>query len=276
MNTVDRSLRKLISMAQHAFTVAPRTELHQTIGCDELYIDLLVRSVSNTIYGDGCTMGDEVTQYDPNARRDGMDWPAQAHTMIGLKRLDNVRHLCCDSIRNNVPGDFIEAGVWRGGACILMRGILAAYGSVDRCVYVADSFEGLPKPSPDLYPADEGDNHYRHKQLAVSIDEVKENFSRYGLLDDQVSFLRGWFKDTLPTIRDRKFAVIRLDGDMYESTMDGLRNLYDLLSPGGFVIVDDYGAVPACRLAVDQFRADLDIKDEIHKIDWTGIWWQKK
>ena len=94
-------------------------------------------------------------------------------------------------------------------------------------------------------------------------------------MDDQVCFLKGWFKDTLPTAPIEKLAILRLDGDMYESTMDGLRSLYHKLSPGGFLIVDDYGAVDACREAVCDFRNEHGIDDEIVKIDWGGVYWQK-
>ena len=104
---------------------------------------------------------------------------------------------------------------------------------------------------------------------------MKENFRRYGLLDDRVRFLQGWFKDTLPTVRDRRWAVIRLDGDMYESTMDALINLYDNLSPGGFAIIDDYGCIPACKQAVEDFRVARGITDPIQTIDWTGVYWRK-
>lgn len=80
-----------------------------------------------------------------------------------------------------------------------------------------------------------------------SLEEVQENFRRYNLLDDQVQFLKGWFCDTLPTAPIEKLAVLRLDGDLYESIMDGLNALYDKVSPGGFIIVDDYGDFEPCR-----------------------------
>ncbi len=105
---------------------------------------------------------------------------------------------------------------------------------------------------------------------------MKQNFRRYGLLDDQVRFLKGWFRDTLPTVRDREWALIRLDGDMYESTIDGLTNLYPGLAPRGFVIVDDYSSVDACRQAVHDFRkAHESIDDPLVDVDWTGVYWRR-
>jgi O-methyltransferase len=157
----------------------------------------------------------------------------------------------------------------------LMRGVLKAYGDTERTVWVADSFEGLPQPDPERYPADAGDRLWTWPQLAVSVDQVKGNFERYGLLDDRVRFLVGWFKDTLPAAPIERLAVLRLDGDLYESTMDGLRALYHKVSPGGFVIVDDYGAMPGCREAVEDFRTEAGITEPIEQIDWTGVFWRR-
>jgi hypothetical protein len=214
-------------------------------------------------------------RFDPVVRSEGMDWPTEAETMIGLKRLDNLQ--CCIEavIHDQIPGDFIETGVWRGGACIFMNAMLNVYGDHARKVWVADSFEGLPKPD-GRYHQDEGDKFWTFSHtLAVSLDEVKTNFSRYGVLDQRVHFLKGWFKDTLPTAPIEKLAILRLDGDMYSSTFDALKILYPKLSRGGFVIVDDYGAVEACRKAVTDFRESNDINDSILPIDWTGICWRK-
>ena len=204
----------------------------------------------------------------------GTFWPARAHSMIGRKRMDNLQSCVESVIRNGVPGDMIETGVWRGGACIFMRAILAAYGETGRQVWVADSFQGLPPPSPDKYADDRDDMHHTMNGLAVSLEEVQANFRRYGLLDPSVRFLKGWFKDTLPTAPIERLAVIRLDGDMYESTIQALEALYDKLSPGGFVIVDDYSLQP-CARAVHDFRAARSITDPIVDIDGSASYWQR-
>lgn len=213
--------------------------------------------------------------YTRQQREDGMIWPMRADTMIGLKRLDNIQ-FCVESVlRNSIDGDLIETGVWRGGATIFMRAILATYRVTDRRVFVADSFEGLPKPDEAKYPQDEGDKHYKHQFLVVSKEQVEANFSKYGLLDEQVVFLKGWFKDTLPTAPIEKLAVMRLDGDTYGSTMDALNNLYPKLSKGGFCIVDDY-ALKRCKQAIDDFRAKYNIKSSLVKIDQMSVFWQKE
>jgi O-methyltransferase len=210
-------------------------------------------------------------------RFEGKDWPLpkSALTAIGMIGLDNLQFCVEDVLRRQVPGDLIETGAWRGGASIFMRSILKAHDVRDRKVYVADSFEGLPKPNVERYPADAGDNHHTFDFLAVSLDEVKENFSRYGLLDDQVCFVKGWFRDTLPTLRDKMWALLRLDGDMYESTWDGLVNLYPNLSVGGYIIVDDYGAVKGCRAAVEDYRRANHIAEPIYAVDSGRAFWQK-
>ncbi len=100
---------------------------------------------------------------------------------------------------------------------------------------------------------------------------MRANFERYDLLDDQVVFLKGWFRDTLPGLADRTFSVIRLDGDLYESTMDALVNLYPRLSPGGWLIVDDFH-IPACVQAVTEYRAANGISAQLHRVNWAAAW----
>jgi O-methyltransferase len=216
------------------------------------------------------------TSYNSAWRTIGADWPADAETMIGMERLNNVEFCVEDALAKNVPGDFIETGVWRGGTCILMRAILKVYGVTDRTVWAADSFEGLPKPD-GRYAQDAGDTFHKFKEsLGISLEEVQANFERYGMLDDNVQFLKGWFKDTLPVAPITSLAVLRLDGDMYASTMDALNNLYAKVSVGGYTIVDDYGAVPTCKQAVDDFRTQHNIVEPIQSVDWSGIFWKKE
>jgi len=158
-----------------------------------------------------------------------------------------------------------------------MRAILKAYGVTDRTVWVADSFQGLPKPDAETYPQDAGDLHWTHQQLAIPVEQVRANFARYSLLDDQVQFLVGWFRDTLPAAPIDKLAVLRLDGDMYESTVDAMNALYPKLSIGGYLIVDDYKNrnTKGCKAAIDDYRAAHGIEDPIQEIDWTGVYWQR-
>jgi O-methyltransferase len=194
--------------------------------------------------------------------------------MIGRKRLRNIVD-CLDVIRcENIAGDWIETGVWRGGAVVLMRGYAEIY-QMERTVWAADSFEGLPKPtaaqdkdydfSADVVPV-----------LAISEEEVRNLFKKYNLYDpEKVVFLKGWFKDTLEDAAIDEIGLLRIDGDLYESTMDSLRALYDRVVPGGFLIVDDYGDFEPCRSAVEEFRSARGIVAPLQKIDWTGVYWRK-
>ena len=240
------------------------------------YLDMLIKVICGSVYRDSSTLRGEVKAYDPETREFGWDWPTRAHSMIGMKRLQNVRLLAESVLGNAVPGDFIETGVWRGGASILMRAVLHIYGARDRRVFVADSFEGLPPPDVEAYPADAGSSFHEYAELAVPLEEVQANFAAYDLLDEQVVFLKGWFKDTLPGIQAERLALIRLDGDMYESTMDGLVHLYDKLSVGGYVIVDDYHVVPQCKQAVRDFCAARRFSPVMEEIDGVGTYWKKQ
>lgn len=87
--------------------------------------------------------------------------------------------------------------------------------------------------------------------------------------------MQGWFKDTLPAAPIERLALLRLDGDLYESTMDGLSNLYHKVSAGGFVIIDDFNALPQCKRAVMDFRQENDIHDEIIAINGMSAYWKK-
>lgn len=252
----------------------------------QLYLDLVKRAVLNQIYQDRDVFriapdtgtgyrGTEVFDHDAEARALGNGWPMQAHSMIGVKRLDNIQECVSTILADGVPGDLIETGVWRGGACIFMRAMLAAHEVTDRKVWVADSFEGMPVPDGDSYPADEGwDLTRANTVLGVPEEHVRDHFDRYGLLDGQVEFLKGWFRDTLPAAPIDRLAYLRLDGDLYESTMDALVHLYPKLSPGGFVTIDDYALEP-CKLAVEDYRTKFGIDDEIVEIDWSGVYWRK-
>jgi O-methyltransferase len=283
----------------------PSTETHSDVA-QELYLDLLKRTLTgalaednDSILGGVRTAGSPVfwktaadylgktvsrlgfelaykKPYDPELRANGRDWPARADSMIGLRRMDNIQHCVTTVVKEGVPGDLIETGVWRGGATIFMRGVLKAYGDSSRKVWVADSFEGLPAPDTARFPADEGDRFHKWGGLSVGVQQVKHNFERYGLLDDQVEFLVGWFKDTLATAPIDQLAVMRLDGDLYESTWQAIEALYPKLSPGGFCIVDDYGALPEqCARAIHDYRRAHEITDEIVDIDGFGAYWRK-
>ncbi len=237
------------------------------------YLNLLEASLTGMLFEDTPFDLWSGGKFDPTKRLLGQDWPSLSFSMIGSVRMRNLRYACETVLLDGIQGDFIETGVWRGGACILMRGILEAYGDDIRRVFVADSFAGLPSPDTENFPADAGDQHHTYSQLQVSRAEVENNFRRFGLLDERVFVLEGWFKDTLPSAPIDQLAVLRLDGDMYESTIEALEALYHKVSYGGFVIVDDYVLTP-CAKAVNDFRERYGVTSPILPIDGTGTYWR--
>ena len=252
----------------------PRLWRRRRSAATELYLDLLKRCLTRVGFEDESVDPETRARVpvDQERRLEGRDWPVHAETMIGMRRLDQLQAAVEAVLAERVPGDLVETGVWRGGASILMRGVLAAHGDISRTVWVCDSFEGLPPPGG--HPADEGFDLSGVPELAVSLEKVRANFDRYGLLDEQVRFLPGWFRDTLADAPIDRVAVLRLDGDMYESTIVALEALYPKVSRGGFVIVDDY-ALPMCAQAVDDYRRDHGVTDPLVRVDWTGVHWRR-
>jgi hypothetical protein len=246
----------------------------------ELYLNLLKRTLTNTIF-----------TTEPDTETDTLRYVGAAIThyqqssavsMLPLARMDNLQMCILDVVEHGIQGDLIETGVWRGGATIFMRAALKVLNVTDRVVWVADSFEGLPEPDAGKYPLEAKafksaamTKHYKH--LAVGLEEVERNFAAYGVLDDKVKFLKGWFKDTLPSAPIEQLAIMRLDGDYYESTRDALVNLYDKLSVGGYVIIDDYGedTWTYCRKAVEEFRSERGIVDPLVRVDKPCAFWRK-
>jgi O-methyltransferase len=239
------------------------------------YLDLMESVLIGTASEDPPLPAFGQQQFDPNIRQRGLDWPSHALSMIGAARMRNFRVLLEQVICGGIAGDIVETGVWRGGASILARAVLAAYGVKDRKVILCDSFEGLPPPDPRQYPADEGATFHEYAELAVSEEEVRRNFEKFGLFDDQVVPLKGWFKATMAHVPSNRIAILRLDGDLYESTIIPLKHLFDKVPAGGFIIVDDYECVPACKLAVDDFLVERALKPDIRHIDGVGVFFQK-
>lgn len=192
-------------------------------------------------------------------------------TMISYNRLTNLEQLIYSVVFDSIPGDIIETGVWRGGACIFISKLLTQLKS-DKRVFVADSFEGLPAPD-DKYIYDKGDYHYKIDFLSVSLETVEASFIKHKCEDNYI-FVKGWFKDSLHLLNN-KFSIIRLDGDMYESTIQALEALYPKLSIGGYCIIDDYKGVYQCPFAVEDYRKEHQITDKLIDIDNTAVYWQK-
>ena len=255
----------------------------------DLYLDLLKRSVGDFIYDTDKNQAEnlkrnQLTYVDlrtgqkhyirsyEEMKENGLTSSNTAFTIIGMKRLNHLQEAVETILKEDIPGDFIETGVLRGGACIFMRGVLKAYTCTDRRVWVADSFAGFPEEGLLAWGIEDP---AAFNTLAASLETVKENFSRYQLLDDQVRFLSGWFKDTLPSAPIEQLALIRLDGDMYSSTMESISALYPKLSSGGYLIVDDYYAFKECRQAIRDYRKEHGIIEPIERVDPVCVYWRK-
>jgi hypothetical protein len=212
---------------------------------------------------EGHVMSRQLSGDQLRLRAAGMDWPLHGLTMLGLRRLDDLQACVESVVADSVAGDFIEAGSWRGGASLFMRAVLDTLDGPQRRVWVADSFQGFPRPeggadhgydlSADLAGVD---------FLAVPLEEVKAAFARFGC-EQGVEFVPGFFQDTLPGLKGRTWSIIRLDGDTYDSIRVALDSLYAGLARGGYVIVDDYLSLDQCREAVEDFRRERGISEPI-------------
>jgi hypothetical protein len=227
----------------------------------------------------------DVREDDPDAfaelvrcKQDGQNFRGavtrDAHTMIGLRRLENIEWCATQVFADSVEGDFLEAGVCQGGAAVFLRALQEAYDEGHRRTWVADSFEGLPPPRDEI-DAGLDFTEARMPWLAASLSSVQETFRAYELLSDQVRFVPGWFAESLPGCEVETIALLRVDADLYESTRDVLDALYDRVPAGGFVIVDDYYAFAACRTAVDEHRTRHGVTDPLRRVDWTATYWRK-
>ncbi|KAL3418156.1 hypothetical protein PVAG01_09871 [Phlyctema vagabunda] len=273
-------------------------------------IDLYIRTLAASITGyalqtaavvKGAT-GIEIAEqpFNDKLRKFGRDWPRYGYTMVGMHRLGHLRTALetvlgvgavdsndaggAISLPANIAGDYLECGVWRGGASIFATGVLTAwtgFGAVSeadasREVHVCDSFNGLPQASTAADHNEWNEMHY----LEVSLATVRSNFARFDLLlEERVHFHVGYFQFSLPRVRadlvqrQRRLAVLRLDGDMYESTLDELFNLYDLVSVGGFILIDDW-SIPVCRSAVEDFMKMHGITTAVVE-DADVAYWRK-
>jgi O-methyltransferase len=228
----------------------------------------------------GRVVSRELSREELSLRAEGGDWPAHGLTMVGLRRLDDLQRCVEQVVSDGVEGDLIEAGCWRGGASILMRATLDTLGASDRTVWAADSFDGFPR-SPAARSQDEPETVEPYLAafdfLAAPLEEVRASFARLGL-ERGVRFIEGFFEDTLPALSTptSHWSLVRLDADTYDPTLLALRCLYPALSPGGCLIIDDYGDVAECQAAVDRFRAQYEIREPLEWIDSSCVRWRRE
>ncbi len=188
-------------------------------------------------------------------------------TMCSDARLQSLYESVRLVVSRSVPGDIVECGVARGGSTALMALTLKRLQVADRRVWAFDTFAGLPEPSkndPDYQFAKE------HTGSCVgTFDEVSRSFQQLGILD-QCRLVKGLFQNTLPSAAIGKISVLHIDGDWYDSVRICLEELYDHLSPGGIVQIDDYGFWEGARRAVDEFFSERKIESPLEYIDYAG------
>lgn len=185
----------------------------------------------------GCDIS-KLSPYDLTKRFNGQDWPPFAHTMVGHQRIRNVRAAIESVVTSGIEGDFAELGSWRGGCSIFAKLAFDAYAQDARRVHVFDAFGEIP---PGEFGADGYGSEARRKYLAVSEDTVRHNFDKYGALDDRVLFHKGLFSSSTAAFSKspdaKRLAILRVDGNFYESYQDSMYNLYGFVPIGGIVIV---------------------------------------
>jgi O-methyltransferase len=216
-----------------------------------------------------------ILPYDASKRRVGDDWPPFGHTMVGLARIRNIRMAIESVIKNGIEGDYVELGVWRGGSCIYAKALIDALEPQGkRRVVLLDAFGELPGEANYGEAAD---------YLSVSLERVRHHFSNYGVLDDRVDFVKGLFNNTAAqTAATRKgapVAVLRIDGNFYDSYADALYAFYESVPVGGFIIFDDIRSHPPVLRCWQDFVSDHGIREVLLVVDEAdphAMWFQKK
>jgi hypothetical protein len=222
----------------------------------------------------------------PSLPRARAMFAAKRHTMTTPRRCRALWDVCETILRKNVPGAFVECGVWKGGSAAIM-GLALRHAAEARVLHLFDSFEGLPQPGDQdgeaaaVYSGGQSAGKLAsiHKCEAGLAEVRSYLIDQLHLPEKQVRFHVGWFQNTIRADASQigPIAALRLDGDWYESTRICLEHLYPLLSPGGVLILDDYFCWTGCRKATDEFRAKQGITAELHQIDVdSGFWWKEK
>ena len=220
-------------------------------------------------------MGDLEPDFFPFLERCGQ------YTMTSWQRLYNLHATTRYIARSNIPGDFVECGVWRGGSMMMVALTLLALGKTDRRLVLFDTFEGLPKPDEaldvDVWGNRGIDGWRPHRKTDessdwayASLEEVRANMESTGYPMDKVFFVKGMVEDTIPAKSPDTIAMLRLDTDWYSSTKHELEHLYPRLSNNGILILDDYGHFKGARQATDEYFKTLDVAPLLTRVDYAG------
>lgn len=284
---IDRYTRIHCELDTRPFLVPPNRDLECYARAVYAYSEFLITYLTGIAFGENeySIVAENFVPYkdmeihslDSPGRRDarasGLDWPYLGKTMIGILRLRQTLNLLLTAFTNNIPGGFMETGVWRGGASIFIRAIFRAVRQYQRPVIVCDSFKGLPPINASSYH--DWVNFEYVFYLRVSDDEVRQHFIEAGVYDPQIYFVKGFFNETMPVLSNmvHRLVFLRLDGDMYESTVDVLYRFYDKVSIGGYVYIDDW-KLPA-EWATAHFFQVHNMTEQLITMDGNTVYWQK-
>lgn len=189
-----------------------------------------------------------------------------------------VEYVC----RQEIPGDFVECGVWKGGSCMLIAYTLKKYNQSDRRLFLYDTFSGMTEPTAEdviawndrsvleKWEEDKSGRKNNFTSWSVGLAEVKRNLFNTGYPSDLLTFVEGDILETLKANRPERIALLRLDTDWYQSTAFELETLYPLLVRGGVLVIDDYGHFKGARKAVDEYFAGLKSFPLLARVDYTG------
>lgn len=202
------------------------------------------------------------------------------YTQTTVERLFALYQSCLYVIDNNIEGDLVECGVWRGGSSMMIALTFLSRGITDRKIYMYDTYEGMSEPTQEdiAITGEQAANilEREDKQAEDSIwcyasfEEVLANISSTGYPLHQIEMIKGKVEDTLPTQHPTKIALLRLDTDWYESTKIELEILFPKLSLHGPLIIDDFGHWEGAKKAVVEFFANQQFKPLLQRIDFTG------
>lgn len=180
-------------------------------------------------------------------------------------------------VKNNVPGDIVECGVWNGGSMLLAALALIHFGDTSRKIYLYDTFEGMPEPDPEMDKSWDGQSAHEEWRESVavkgrwgyggSVEMVYEVMRSSGYPLENIIFVKGMVETTIPSVAPKHIALLRLDTDLYQSTYHELVHLYPRLSRGGVLILDDYGYFQGAKVATDQYFAENNLAPLLNRVD---------
>ena len=179
-------------------------------------------------------------------------------------------------VKNNIPGDFAECGVWNGGAMLLAAFALRHFGDTSRKIYLYDTFAGMPRPDAidkrwdgaDPLPTwEQAQKQGQQWGFGGTLEMVREVMAKSSYPMDQLIFVEGMVEDTIPGTIPDQLALLRLDTDFYKSTYHELTHLYPKLSSGGILIIDDYGQFQGSRIATDQYIDENKLRVFLNRVD---------